>query len=67
VGEGSQLCLTQPGLRNAFLAKLVNYIDTSRAAAKAAGAPPPLVFSVSQNEVLRCFRWSRWVGLGHDA
>jgi hypothetical protein len=52
VAEGSQLCLTQPELRKAFLAKLVNYIDTSWAAAKAAGAPPPLVFSVSQNDCL---------------
>ena len=52
VSEGSQLCLTQPELRQAFLAKLVNYIDTSWAAAKAAGAPPPLVFSVSQNDCL---------------
>jgi hypothetical protein len=52
VGEGGQLCLTQPELRQAFLAKLVHYIETSWAAAKAAGAPPPLVFSVSQNDFL---------------
>ena len=52
VAEGSQLCLTQPELRKAFLAKLLNYIDTSWAAAKTAGAPPPLVFSVSQNDCL---------------
>ena len=52
VAEGSQLCLTQPELRQAFLTKLLHYIDTSRAAAKAAGAPPPLVFSVSQNDCL---------------
>ncbi len=52
VSEGSQLCLTQPELRKAFLAKLVHYIDTSWAAAKAAGAPAPLVFSVSQNDCL---------------
>ena len=52
VAEGSQLCLTQPELRQAFLAKLLNYLDTSWAAAKAAGAPPPLVFSVSQNDCL---------------
>jgi len=51
-GEGSQLCLTQPELRQAFLTKLLNYIDTSWATAKAAGAPPPLVFSVSQNDCL---------------
>ena len=52
VAEGSQLCLTQPELRKAFLAKLLTYLDTSWAAAKAAGAPPPLVFSVSQNDCL---------------
>lgn len=52
VAEGSQLCLTEPKLRKAFLTKLTNYIDTSWAAAKAAGAPPPLVFSVSQNDCL---------------
>ena len=52
VGEGAQLCLTQPGLRRAFLGKLVNYIEISRDAAKAAGAPPPLVFSISQNDCL---------------
>ena len=52
VGDGSQLCLTQPELRQAFLAKLINVIDTSWAAAKAAGEPPPLVFSVSQNDCL---------------
>jgi len=52
VGEGSQLCLTNPELRQAFLAKLLSFIDTSWAAAKAEGAPPPLVFSVSQNDWL---------------
>lgn len=50
--EGSQLCLTQPGLRQAFLAKLLQHIETAHAAAKAAGAPPPVVFSVSQNDCL---------------
>ena len=50
VGEGAQLCLTNPELRQAFLAKLRNYIATSWAAAKAANLPPPLVFSVSQND-----------------
>jgi hypothetical protein len=52
VAEGSQPCLTQPELRKAFLTKLVSYIDTSWAAARTAGAPPPLVFSVSQNDCL---------------
>jgi hypothetical protein len=52
VAEGGQLCLTDPALRSAFLAKLTDNIDRSWAAAKAAGAPPPLVFSVSQNDCL---------------
>lgn len=52
VGEGGQLCLTNPELRQAFLAKLIDNIETSSAAAKAAGSPPPLVFSVSQNDRL---------------
>ncbi len=50
VGEGTQLCLTNPELRRAFLAKLRNFITTSWDAAKAAHLPPPLVFSVSQND-----------------
>jgi hypothetical protein len=49
VGDGTQLCLTNPELRQVFLTKLRDYIATSWAAAKAAGLPPPLVFSVSQN------------------
>lgn len=52
VGEGGQLCLTNPELRQAFLAKLLSNIETSSAAAKAAGSPPPQVFSVSQNDRL---------------
>ncbi|MHB0956917.1 MAG: DUF4838 domain-containing protein [Pirellulaceae bacterium] len=50
VGEGAQLCLTNPELRQAFLTKLCDYVTTSRQAARAANAPPPLVFSVSQND-----------------
>jgi len=50
VVDTSQLCLTNPELRRAFLAKLTNFIETTAAAAKAAGAPPPDVFSVSQND-----------------
>ena len=49
-GDGAQLCWTNPELRQAFLAKLLGYIETSWAAAKAAGLPPPLVFSISQND-----------------
>lgn len=52
VAETSQLCLTNPELRAAFLAKLNNFIETSWAAAREAGSPPPLVFSVSQNDWL---------------
>ena len=52
VADRSQLCLTQPELRKAFLAKLLNNVDNSWAAARGAGAPPPLVFSVSQNDCL---------------
>jgi hypothetical protein len=47
-----QLCLTNPELRQAYLAKLREYIRTSWAAAKEQDLPPPLVFSVSQNDWL---------------
>jgi len=50
VVDTSQLCLTNPELRQAFLAKLVNFIETTAAQAKAAGGPPPDVFSISQND-----------------
>lgn len=50
VGEGAQFCLTNPELRQAFLTKLRSYIATSWAEAKTANLPPPLVFSVSQND-----------------
>jgi hypothetical protein len=62
VGEGSQLCLTDPGLPRAFLAKLLDTIAASWAEAKAAGTAPPLVFSVSQNDCLnpcQCGRCQR--------
>lgn len=52
VVDHSQLCLTNPELRKEFLAKLLNYIETTAAKAKEAGAPPPDVFSVSQNDWL---------------
>ncbi|MBI2298512.1 MAG: DUF4838 domain-containing protein [Armatimonadetes bacterium] len=48
--DGAQLCLTNPDLRQAFQAKLLSWIETSWAAAKAANLPPPLVFSISQND-----------------
>jgi len=49
-GDRAQLCWTNPELRQAFKAKLLGNIETSWAAAKAAGLPPPLVFSISQND-----------------
>ena len=49
-GDNTQLCLTNPELRQAFLAKLIAYIESSHAEAKAANLPPPMVFSVSQND-----------------
>ncbi len=52
LAEGGQLCLTHPALRRAFLAKLIENIETSWAAAKGANTPPPLVFSVSQNDCM---------------
>ena len=52
VGDQGQLCLTDPGLRAAFLAKLLETIEASWAKAKTAGTPPPPVFSVSQNDCL---------------
>lgn len=48
--EHSQLCLTNPELRQAFLAKLRQTIARAEAEARAQGAPPPDVFSVSQND-----------------
>lgn len=50
--ENAQLCLTNPDLRKAFLAKLRENIERSWAAARVAGEPPPLVFSISQNDCL---------------
>lgn len=49
-GDNSQLCLTSPELRKAFLSKLISFIENSRAQAKVAELPPPLVFSISQND-----------------
>ena len=49
-GDNTQLCLTNPELRKAFLAKLSAYIESSHARAKAESLPQPMVFSVSQND-----------------
>ncbi len=48
--ERTQLCLTNPGLRAFFIDKLTGYIEQSRAEARANNAPPPTVFSISQND-----------------
>ncbi len=50
VADHHQLCLTNPELRKVFLDKLREFIRTSRQRAAQEGAPPPLVFSVSQND-----------------
>lgn len=50
VGINSQLCLTNPELRQAFLARLIDYVNDSHTKAKAVHMPPPMVFSVSQND-----------------
>ncbi len=48
--DHKQLCLTNPELRRAFLEKLHGFIRATREEAAAKGAPPPLVFSISQND-----------------
>ena len=53
-GERTQLCLTNQELREAFLAKLIDYIETSRAKAADEQRPAPTVYSVSQND------WHGW-------
>ncbi len=49
-GDHTQLCLTNQELREAYAAKLLDYIETSWAAAREADLPPPLVFEISQND-----------------
>ncbi|MCC7493564.1 MAG: DUF4838 domain-containing protein [Fimbriimonadaceae bacterium] len=48
--EQSQLCLTNPALRAALIAKVRDHMAQSAAAAERAGVPPPAVYSVSQND-----------------
>jgi len=48
--EGAQLCLSNAALRKEFLAKLIANIEASREKARARRTPPPLVFSISQND-----------------
>ncbi|MFW6157158.1 MAG: DUF4838 domain-containing protein, partial [Armatimonadota bacterium] len=50
MAERHQLCLTNEELRRAFLQKLRGYIEQTRVEAAETGAPPPRVFSVSQND-----------------
>ncbi len=45
-----QLCLSNPELRRLFLGKLEAYIAASEEKAREAGLPPPVVYSVSQND-----------------
>jgi len=46
----AQLCLTNQALRDFFVAKLREYIRTSREGAEKAGVPPPVVYDISQND-----------------
>ncbi len=49
IGEG-ELCLTNKELRNYFKQKLKEYILADEKAAREGGYPPPLIYSVSQND-----------------
>jgi len=46
----TQLCLTNQELRELFRDKLISLIEQSRARAAEQDAPPPRVFSISQND-----------------
>lgn len=46
----AQLCLLNPDLRAAVVAKLKAYIEQARATARKAGSAPPLDFDISQND-----------------
>lgn len=48
--ERHQLCLTNEEMREEYLEKLIEYIETSSAEAEANDLPAPRVFSVSQND-----------------
>jgi len=50
VADQHQLCLSNPALRTLFVEKLRAYIKASEAAAKETGAPPPVVYDISQND-----------------
>lgn len=48
--DHKQLCLTNPELRRAFLEKLHGFLKRTHEEAAAKNAPPPVVFSISQND-----------------
>lgn len=50
VTDTTQMCWTNMEMRQALLAKLTTYIETTAAQAKLDGVAPPDVFSVSQND-----------------
>ena len=45
-----QLCLSNPELRDLFVEKLRAFIRASEAKARETGAPPPVVYDISQND-----------------
>lgn len=53
MGEGAQLCLTNPELRKFMLERLLWYIEHDRAAAKAAGEEVPNIYAVCQNDNMK--------------
>ena len=48
--DRTQLCLTNPALREFFVNKLKAYIESARQRAKQEGVPAPDVFDISQND-----------------
>lgn len=48
--DNGQLCLTNRELREAFLEKLIHYIEDSHSSAISKEENPPVVFNVSQND-----------------
>ena len=48
--DGTQLCLTQEGLRTALVQRLLGNITAAASRAKETGELPPRIYSVSQND-----------------
>jgi hypothetical protein len=48
--ERHQLCLTNHELRDLFVEKLKQYVESARRDAEERGVPPPKVFDISQND-----------------